>query len=115
LGYTPYVFFFSSRRRHTRWSRDCTSVVCSSDLLSKLTPAQAALIAGLAKAPSVYDPYRYATTDPHGKLLVPATAPPVVRRNYIRSEERRVRKECRSRWWRNHLKKKVNGGVRWVG
>src|SRR5690625_6539282 len=28
-----YVFFFSSRRRHTRWPRDWSSVVCSSDLI----------------------------------------------------------------------------------
>jgi membrane peptidoglycan carboxypeptidase len=31
--------------------------------LSKLTPAQAALLASLLKAPSQYDPYRYATKD----------------------------------------------------
>src|SRR5699024_11734270 len=29
------VFFFSSRRRHTRSKRDWSSDVCSSDLLSK--------------------------------------------------------------------------------
>src|SRR5690606_39696781 len=28
-----YCFFFSSRRRHTRFSRDWSSDVCSSDLL----------------------------------------------------------------------------------
>src|SRR5215475_15516311 len=28
-----FVFFFSSRRRHTRFSRDWSSDVCSSDLL----------------------------------------------------------------------------------
>src|SRR5690625_881909 len=27
-----YLFFFSSRRRHTRWPRDWSSDVCSSDL-----------------------------------------------------------------------------------
>src|SRR5690606_40007236 len=27
-----YIFFFSSRRRHTRFSRDWSSDVCSSDL-----------------------------------------------------------------------------------
>src|SRR5690625_7692633 len=27
-----YFFFFSSRRRHTRWPRDWSSDVCSSDL-----------------------------------------------------------------------------------
>src|SRR5207253_2059559 len=29
-----HVFFFSSRRRHTRWPRDWSSDVCSSDLRS---------------------------------------------------------------------------------
>src|SRR5690606_39450203 len=29
---TCFVFFFSSRRRHTRFSRDWSSDVCSSDL-----------------------------------------------------------------------------------
>src|SRR5207253_7131861 len=28
-------FFFSSRRRHTRWPRDWSSDVCSSDLLAE--------------------------------------------------------------------------------
>src|SRR5207253_5729681 len=30
--YLTDVFFFSSRRRHTRWPRDWSSDVCSSDL-----------------------------------------------------------------------------------
>src|SRR5439155_14197769 len=30
--YSMVVFFFSSRRRHTRWPRDWSSDVCSSDL-----------------------------------------------------------------------------------
>src|SRR6266508_1477570 len=35
-------FFFSSRRRHTRWPRDWSSDVCSSDLQpEKLEPAPA--------------------------------------------------------------------------
>src|SRR5690625_8023614 len=29
-----FLFFFSSRRRHTRWPRDWSSDVCSSDLVS---------------------------------------------------------------------------------
>src|SRR5215510_12450131 len=36
-------FFFSSRRRHTRWPRDWSSDVCSSDLLvilDTLAPAE---------------------------------------------------------------------------
>src|SRR5437870_7558616 len=30
-----FVFFFSSRRRHTRWPRDWSSDVCSSDLVDR--------------------------------------------------------------------------------
>src|SRR6266481_10186946 len=31
-------FFFSSRRRHTRWNCDWSSDVCSSDLCDRLKP-----------------------------------------------------------------------------
>ena len=51
--------------------------------LSKLTPAQAALLAGLPKSPSTLDPYRYAKQDDQGRLVVPASAPAVVRRDWI--------------------------------
>src|SRR5690625_7742464 len=33
------LFFFSSRRRHTRWPRDWSSDVCSSDLIRNLANA----------------------------------------------------------------------------
>jgi membrane peptidoglycan carboxypeptidase len=51
--------------------------------LSKLTLAQAALLAGLPKAPSTYDPYRYAVKDDQGKLVLPMDSPPVTRRAYV--------------------------------
>src|SRR5256885_8929042 len=35
-----YLFFFSSRRRHTRLQGDWSSDVCSSDLLSRLEGGQ---------------------------------------------------------------------------
>src|SRR5690625_6021027 len=35
-------FFFSSRRRHTRWPRDWSSDVCSSDLNSGTGPSTSA-------------------------------------------------------------------------
>src|SRR5439155_15624617 len=35
----PLRFFFSSRRRHTRWPRDWSSDVCSSDLAGYLPGA----------------------------------------------------------------------------
>ena len=59
------------------------SIYFGVDDLAELTPAQAALLAGLPKAPSVYDPYRYAEEDAEGRLVVPPDAPPVVRRDYI--------------------------------
>lgn len=62
--------------------------------LAKLTPAQAALLAGLPKSPSNFDPYRYAEKDKDGKLVVPPTAPPVARRDYI------LRNLSTARWTR---------------
>lgn len=51
--------------------------------LAQLTPAQAALLAGLPKSPSTLDPYLYAVKDKSGRLVVPAGSPPVVRRDWI--------------------------------
>jgi membrane peptidoglycan carboxypeptidase len=51
--------------------------------LAKLTPAQAALLAALPQSPSTLDPYRFAEANEDGELVVPATAPAVVRRNWI--------------------------------
>jgi membrane peptidoglycan carboxypeptidase len=51
--------------------------------LSKLTPAQAALLVGLPKSPSTLDPYLWATRDKEGRLVVDPTSPPVLRRDYI--------------------------------
>src|SRR5256885_11751051 len=92
------VFFFSSRRRHTRLQGDWSSDVCSSDL--DLTahverrlrgPRTRRLIIMLiflwrrAKRASL----------PRGEH----TAGPLTDSDEdLRSEERRVGKECRSRW-----------------
>src|SRR5439155_10777990 len=67
-------FFFSSRGRHTRWPRDWSSDVCSSDLA-------VALVGDLQEvgAAAAWD------GSPLPQLLV------------IRSEERRVGKECSTR------------------
>ncbi|HET7725717.1 MAG TPA: transglycosylase domain-containing protein [Candidatus Limnocylindrales bacterium] len=62
--------------------------------LAELTPAQAALLAGLPKSPSTLDPYRYATEDAEGRLVVDPESPPVVRRNWI------LRNLAESRWTR---------------
>ena len=51
--------------------------------LTKLTPAQAALLAGLPKSPTELNPYKFAKRDSKGRLVVTAGSPPVVRRNWI--------------------------------
>jgi membrane peptidoglycan carboxypeptidase len=51
--------------------------------LSKLTIAQAALLAGLPKSPTILDPYRFAKRDAKGRLVVRPDSPPVVRRDWI--------------------------------
>src|SRR6266496_1719774 len=68
-------FFVSSRRRHTRSLRDWSSDVCSSDLLALARPDDAVLSEEAA------DDRRRLQAD-----------------RVWRSEERRVGKECRSRW-----------------
>ena len=51
--------------------------------LADLTPAQAALLAGLPKSPSTLDPYNFVEPDAEGRLVVPSDAPAVVRRDWI--------------------------------
>src|SRR2546421_1306957 len=97
--FMTYVFFFSSRRRHTRSDRDWSSDVCSSDLIGL---ADAGKIAGEA-----FDAagLRLAAGDPKnireagerlgGRIGVGRLG--IVYEQH-RSEERRVGKECRSRW-----------------
>src|SRR5258706_11708475 len=80
-----FFFFFSSRRRHTRLVSDWSSDVCSSDLV----------IAGAeTKAATETSVVVEVATGP-GKVL---TAAESLASTEMRSEERRVGKECRSRW-----------------
>src|SRR5437660_7214325 len=70
-------FFFSSRRRHTRWPRDWSSDVCSSDLV--LTGQESLFPGAVQGLRGLVDKTRH-------------------RGKEDRSEERRVGKECRSRF-----------------
>src|SRR5439155_13586761 len=79
-GIVPF-FFFSSRRRHTRWPRDWSSDVCSSDLIMTGAPVPEG-------ADSVI---RVEDTDRGSDVVA-------IRDARDRSEERRIGKECRSRW-----------------
>ncbi|CAN5165083.1 PBP1A family penicillin-binding protein [soil metagenome] len=58
--------------------------------LARLTPAQAAILAGLPQAPDSYDLFKWAVEDERGRLVVPtvstsgeALPAPVERRNYV--------------------------------
>src|SRR5690606_40328673 len=90
-------FFFSSRRRHTRFSRDWSSDVCSSDLVGT---AGHILFASAAAYPLAK--YKFPGSNTLFAIVVLSlmfsphvTAVP----NYMRSEERRVGKECRYSLW----------------
>src|SRR3989449_7598072 len=93
-------FFFSSRRRHTRCSRDWSSDVCSSDLVSGGAGVLAARGGGRsAGAGALSAPGRGGR--PHARRPAwPGGADETgcAGRGATRSEERRVGKECRSRW-----------------
>src|SRR5690625_6819524 len=55
MAATSVFFFFSSRRRHTRWPRDWSSDVCSSDL--RLTRSSKFHIQGAFMAFATPDQY----------------------------------------------------------
>src|SRR3712207_7986904 len=86
-------FFFSSRRRHTRYWRDWSSDVCSSDLQPPCHPPWTSRKAGLPSGA-----LSSATDAVAIVIIAPATLAPRTKPLRERSEERRVGKECRSRW-----------------
>src|SRR3712207_9454972 len=114
IGEIVVYFFFSSRRRHTRYWRDWSSDVCSSDL-QRGGEEQVVGDAGQDEAGRA--------DEGGGEREAPVAAPPGVAAHPVpkgeerkeqgegehdeggvvdeavpRSEERRVGKECRSRW-----------------
>src|SRR5256886_5857908 len=91
------IFFFSSRRRHTRFDCDWSSDVCSSDLwmldnaniieLMNSIGEQGFFVGEpLVVIPSKTITGKYEVVEGNRRLTA------------VRSEERRVGKECRSRW-----------------
>src|SRR3712207_7008823 len=82
-----FFFFFSSRRRHTRYWRDWSSDVCSSDLPRKAPDGTTYTYE--ANDAAVGD------LDGDGRYEIILKWYPSIAK---RSEERRVGKECRSRW-----------------
>src|SRR2546430_3514641 len=91
-------FFFSSRRRHTRFDCDWSSDVCSSDLFAE--PVEAELVFSAHSVPTAIiekgDPYQNQIEETVSLLMERGGWHNHHR--LCRSEERRVGKECRSRW-----------------
>src|SRR5439155_5539847 len=98
--------FFSSRRRHTRWPRDWSSDVCSSDLLVKQAHLNTfgrgePVIEEGSPGDSMFVMLRGAASvfvSKNGSKIQVATLGAGDCFGEMRSEERRVGKECRSGW-----------------
>src|SRR5690242_21535042 len=93
------IFFFSSRRRHTRLTCDWSSDVCSSDLNTALITETLNFLADeKGNSPRLL---KADVRIPQVQELLGTDQPTTIRlfKDYVRSEERRVGKECRSRWW----------------
>src|SRR5699024_11928792 len=105
-SYRIYSFFFSSRRRHTRSKRDWSSDVCSSDLYPNETAEQ------FEETLTLYDEvafehaytYIYSQRDGTPAAKMKDNVPLEEKKSRlqqlnkkVRSEERRVGKESRSR------------------
>src|SRR2546421_5653038 len=92
-------FFFSSRRRHTRSDRDWSSDVCSSDLLREREFVAAARAVGAGPTRLIF---RHVLPNAAAPIIVSAALGIgnviLLEAGLSRSEERRVGKECRSRW-----------------
>src|SRR5438045_9710577 len=95
-----FFFFFSSRRRHTRCLSDWSSDVCSSDLYVN------ECLAGKSGPRARDFNMRWIAS------LVAETHRILMRGGvFMRSEERRVGKECRCRWGTGHERKKIEQNV----
>src|SRR2546430_10760890 len=103
------MFFFSSRRRHTRFDCDWSSDVCSSDL--RLSPVVEELIVLHRRVQHLLDhrgePMDLIDEQHIARLQVGEDRRQIAGPLEHRSEERRVGKECRSRWSPYIYKKKV--------
>src|SRR3712207_6961307 len=95
-GKCGMFFFFSARRRHTRYWRDWSSDVSSSDLgehhLKDLQQPEHIYQLVIPDLPAGFPSLKTLDNRPNN---LPVQRDAIIGR---RSEERRVGKECRSRW-----------------
>src|SRR2546430_7347515 len=92
-------FFFSSRRRHTRFDCDWSSDVCSSDLqrYASIAPSAAHALHMPSHTFTRVGMWQESVDANHRSMQVALNTGSIAEALH-RSEERRVGKECRSRW-----------------
>src|SRR5256885_8080364 len=97
MFFSVLFFFFSSRRRHTRLQGDWSSDVCSSDLVPRELWLRQVCGGSFFLAQKL--------RNVNSRVSIPRAMEPLRLRKMmfrlrasLRSEERRVGKECRSRW-----------------
>src|SRR5690606_39607899 len=97
------IFFFSSRRRHTRFSRDWSSDVCSSDLILAYQVDDSLLVNPFQELDEkrMFEIDVLITLDKLEEHEARLQYLEECREKYVfpRSEERRVGKERRCRGW----------------
>src|SRR3546814_15086144 len=103
--YSSFIFFFSSRRRHTRCALVTGVQTCALPISARSTTG--------SRQKSNATPWSPSTPPSEtGSSPAPRRRSPTRATGTKRSEERRVGKECvstcRSRWSPNHYKQKNN-------
>src|SRR5256886_8294559 len=94
-----FWFFFSSRRRHTRFDCDWSSDVCSSDLRGvRAVGIEVNPFLSFISNTKVRNCNVHHLRSAAGSVLSALERRKKVPSHLERSEERRVGKECRSRW-----------------
>src|SRR3712207_7062785 len=102
-----FFFFFSSRRRHTRYWRDWSSDVCSFRspkpnaqpvYFSGSTPHALKTLGWTMPHPPSSTQRCLSSNQTSTSALGSVNGKKLGRKRTLRSEERRVGKECRSRW-----------------
>src|SRR5207237_2871142 len=107
------LFFFSSRRRHTRFKCDWSSDVCSSDLLQESIVS--CPLASSSRSQVNNKQLILGDTNAHVSALSRRNAHSCVNIYLmVRSEERRVGKECRYRMGTDHDNTKKDTVIEYI-
>src|SRR5205807_7231921 len=98
-----FFFFFSSRRRHTRLQGDWSSDVCSSDLPREKIISIIVVVASCHIGVIALQIFMSSLTAADCNAILNEHTSTRAHAHFwpksVRSEERRVGKECRARWW----------------